>query len=83
MAVWGNKPAAKDVASSAADEPQWWGFWDPVEIRRLAEWINVTNDLKKTTDNSRSPVVSRTLDGLVKNITEYAALLEWRAQGEE
>lgn len=76
LAVWGTKPAEKDASPGVdADEPQWWGFWDSLEIRRLAEWITAANDLKTTGEPS--------LRTLAKNITEYATLLEWRAQGEE
>ncbi|KAE9411185.1 hypothetical protein BT96DRAFT_982958 [Gymnopus androsaceus JB14] len=85
LAVWGTEPTA--MGASATADKQWWGFWDPVEIHRLAEWISVTNDLKTTGDpSSGRPAASRTVEGLktlVKNIAEYATLLEWRAQGEE
>ncbi|KAJ4468133.1 hypothetical protein J3R30DRAFT_1677685 [Lentinula aciculospora] len=82
LAVWGNKPCAS--GTSHGDEPQWWGFWDPAEIRKLADWISITNGLQITYSSTGGAAHSREqLKTLVKGIAEYAALLEWRAQGED
>ncbi|KAJ3811480.1 hypothetical protein F5876DRAFT_64749 [Lentinula aff. lateritia] len=86
IAVWGKKPHG-NRANDGEDEPQWWGFWDPQEIRNLAEWLSITNDLKNSDSSSASSgnLAHSRNDWkiLVKRITEYATLLEWRTQGEE
>ncbi|KIJ61330.1 hypothetical protein HYDPIDRAFT_189618 [Hydnomerulius pinastri MD-312] len=54
LAVWGKRPPATertvvhdpdDSESESEDEDdddeQWWGFWDPEEIEKLASWVHV------------------------------------------
>lgn len=54
VGVWGRKPEGAIIAKSEdEDEDQttgddrdtWWGFWDPQEIKKVAEWIAMTNKL--------------------------------------
>ncbi|KAJ3999623.1 hypothetical protein F5050DRAFT_1736731 [Lentinula boryana] len=80
LAVWGKKPH-QNGAQDEDEEPQWWGFWDPAEIRRLADWLSITNG-SQTNDSSGddSTSVSKTL---VKGIANYANLLEWRILEED
>ncbi|KAJ3886055.1 hypothetical protein GG344DRAFT_82082 [Lentinula edodes] len=82
IAVWGKKPHGNGV-DEGGDEPQWWGFWDPQEIRNLAEWLSITNGLKSGPSGGVSTHSCNDLKILVKRLTEYAASLEWRTQGEE
>ncbi|KAF9070065.1 hypothetical protein BDP27DRAFT_1324227 [Rhodocollybia butyracea] len=81
LAVWGNHPSNE----ATGDKAQWWGFWDPVEIHKLADWVSVVNGLK-TNGSVEATAASRSSEGLknlVKGITEYATVLEWRIQGED
>lgn len=50
IAVWGKKPEGADEATQEEadederrddDEEAWWGFWQPAEISKLAEWIAI------------------------------------------
>lgn len=61
VGVWGRKPDGALVAKSEEDEEEddkekmvddvdkdvdeWWGFWDPAEISKVAEWIAMINNL--------------------------------------
>ncbi|KIK67136.1 hypothetical protein GYMLUDRAFT_37176 [Collybiopsis luxurians FD-317 M1] len=93
LAVHGTKPSGKGKnltsdanESPAADRPRWWGFWDPEEIHKLAEWLSITNGAVETNDSSRAPLTFCSSEGLkflVKGIKEYATLLEWRGKGED
>ena len=44
LAVWGSKPEGavidgdNEEDEDEEDVERWWGFWDPAEISRLAEW---------------------------------------------
>ena len=49
LAIWGRKPEGAAVAKvedddetededDEEDEERWWGFWDPTEVAKLAEW---------------------------------------------
>ncbi|KAJ4476905.1 hypothetical protein C8J55DRAFT_516079 [Lentinula edodes] len=82
IAVWGKKPHGNGV-NEGGDEPQWWGFWNPQEIRNLAEWLSITNGLKSDPSDGNSTRSCNDLKILVKRLTEYATSLEWRNQGEE
>ncbi|OBZ70555.1 hypothetical protein A0H81_09070 [Grifola frondosa] len=56
VAVWGNKPDGAILAHSEdsdseneeAEGEQWWGFWDPAEIRKVADWIDIKCHLGDT-----------------------------------
>ena len=53
ISVWGKKPVDGVVAADGDDDDgdsdddveRWWGIWQPDEIRRLADWIAVKNNL--------------------------------------
>ncbi|KAF5389370.1 hypothetical protein D9757_004268 [Collybiopsis confluens] len=82
LAVHGKEPPSGKVADQprdvVTDQPQWWGFWDPSEIRRLAEWLSITHGVSNSKPSSGSSIKT-----LVKNINEYATTLEWIAKGED
>ncbi|KAJ3984732.1 hypothetical protein F5890DRAFT_1410961 [Lentinula detonsa] len=80
LAVWGKKPH-ENGAQCEDEEPQWWGFWDPAEIRKLADWLSITNGSQ--TDDSSGDGPTSVLKTLVNGITNYANLLEWRILEEE
>ncbi|KAJ3733597.1 hypothetical protein DFJ43DRAFT_216290 [Lentinula guzmanii] len=80
LAVWGKKPH-ENGAQCEDEEPQWWGFWDPAEIRKLADWLSITNGSQ--TDDSSGGGSTSVLKTLVNGITNYANLLEWRILEEE
>jgi len=52
---------------------KWWGFHEPDEIRKVADWIAIETGLGLE-DGSQNGSAST----LVKGLQEYAALLEWR-----
>ena len=52
IAVWGEKPVDGLVPEPEDEEEEdiddaerWWGIWQPDEIRRLADWIAIKNDI--------------------------------------
>lgn len=51
ISVWGKKPvdgvvpAGEDDDDDVEDVERWWGIWQPNEIRRLADWIVIKNDI--------------------------------------
>ncbi|KAI0665936.1 hypothetical protein C8Q78DRAFT_1083504 [Trametes maxima] len=57
LAVWGRKPEDADVAKpdredddgeKGAEEDNtegWWGFWQPEEVSKLAEWLAIKHDI--------------------------------------
>lgn len=52
VGVWGRRPegALMTEDDEESDEEQeekeeWWGFWDPEEIKKVAEWIAMKNNL--------------------------------------
>ncbi|CAL1707212.1 unnamed protein product [Somion occarium] len=52
LAVWGRKPEGAEEAKGEDgdvlmddDSERWWGFWDPMEIHKLAAWLEVKNAL--------------------------------------
>lgn len=67
LAVKGDKPEGAVEAPRDSDSTEdiidsgketWWGFWDPVEIRKLAEWLEIKHGLSDgsdSTSNNRSP----------------------------
>lgn len=86
VSVWGRKPEGAQVPERGDDEESeedeeddhgdaWWGFWQPEEIYKLAEWISRKSNLpeddpkdKSKADGSRtksqSPV--HAVNGVVK-----------------
>lgn len=55
VAVWGTLPvgAAENEADQVEDEevnsdcPRWWGFYEPEEIFKMAEWIEASSEVGK------------------------------------
>ena len=54
IAVWGEKPVDGLVPEPEDDDEEeedidgaerWWGIWQPDEVRRLADWIAIKNDI--------------------------------------
>ncbi|OSX66129.1 hypothetical protein POSPLADRAFT_1131222 [Postia placenta MAD-698-R-SB12] len=53
IAVWGQLPEGAKVAKTDDEDDDgvdeggesWWGFWDPAEVRKVAEWIAVKCEL--------------------------------------
>ncbi|KAI0766519.1 hypothetical protein BC629DRAFT_1737547 [Irpex lacteus] len=56
VAVWGRKPEGADIAKRDDDEDDesdeesddecWWGFWQPEEITKMAEWLSIKSGLE-------------------------------------
>jgi len=62
VAVWGRKPAdaiavgnEEDVGMSYDEKEEWWGFWEPDQIRNLAQWIAMRNGLHEEVDPVNTP----------------------------
>lgn len=62
ISVWGKKPVDGVVPAGEDDDDvedveRWWGIWQPNEIRRLADWIAIKNDIAEgkrlTTDATK------------------------------
>ncbi|KAH0588862.1 hypothetical protein H2248_004653 [Termitomyces sp. 'cryptogamus'] len=71
VAVWGRKIP---VAGNEAGDERWWAFTDPVEIRKVANWIRI--DARIDPDGDAD--ANKPLALLVKGLYEYAQLLDWR-----
>ena len=104
VGVWGKKPpcegrsntqlANDDIISSNEEDGEeevekWWGFWEPEEIVKVADWIYIKSKLEDQEMEVGEPengTLSRTkndpakvqLKHLVTQLKDYAALLEWR-----
>ena len=71
VAVWGRKMS---VAGNEDVDERWWAFTDPVEIRKVADWIRIDARIDPDGDaDANKPLAS-----LVKGLNEYAQLLDWR-----
>ncbi|KAL0577031.1 hypothetical protein V5O48_004965 [Marasmius crinis-equi] len=94
LAVSGKRPSDADVDGGESDE-EWWVFWEPEEVKKLAGWISGRNGLDvkgedaaeaagaTVTATGGSNVRNQHLKTLVKNLQEYSTTLEWRCKGEE
>jgi hypothetical protein len=105
VSVWGKKPlsegrsknpqpAKNDTNNSDEEEDEaekWWGFWEPEEIIKVADWISIKSKLEDKEIQAGEPedgIFSQTkkdpakvqLKHLVTQLKDYAALLEWRAR---
>ena len=103
VSVWGKKPpyegrsnaqpAKNDTISSDEEDGEevekWWGFWEPEEIVKVADWIYIKSkleDQEMEAGGSENGALSQTkkdpakvqLKHLVTQLKDYAALLEWR-----
>jgi len=90
------QPAKSDTITISSDEEdgeeeveKWWGFWEPEEIVKVADWIYIKSkleDQEMEAGGSENGIVSQTkkdpvkvqLKHLVTQLKDYAALLEWR-----
>ena len=75
---------------------RWWGFWDPVKIRTLAEWLRISHErdlsqptsrpsTKSSKTSSSVPAEGPTVDtasiqDLSDKIVHYADMLAWRME---
>lgn len=75
VAVWGRKShiVGKDLNAVESDE-RWWAFTDPLEIRKVADWIRIDARI----DPNGHADVNQPLVSLIKGLNEYAQLLDWR-----
>ncbi|KAG6896801.1 hypothetical protein C0992_005951 [Termitomyces sp. T32_za158] len=76
VAVWGKKilTAGIDLDTVEHGNERWWAFTDPVEIRKVADWIRIDGAIDPNSDaDAKKPLAS-----LVKGLNEYAKLLDWR-----
>jgi hypothetical protein len=104
LAVWGRPPAGVEVMrrvrGDGDDEAEvdydndeyWWGFWNPADVLKLAEWIAMTHNLDEDADQSTSRTQSSgkqkkgstparsSLLALVTSLREHSKLLEWRVR---
>jgi len=105
VSVWGKKPPGEghsnaqparndtdeeDGENEDEDVEKWWGFWEPEEIVKVADWIYIKSKLEEDQEmeagGSESGTLSQTkkdpakvqLKHLVTQLKDYAALLEWR-----
>ncbi|KAG6866769.1 hypothetical protein C0991_011428 [Blastosporella zonata] len=75
LAVWGVKiPALGTSKDEEDDVERWWAFSEPVEIRKLADWIRTDAGI----DPYGEADATKPLALLVKGLNEHAALLDWR-----
>ncbi|GLB37681.1 hypothetical protein LshimejAT787_0407320 [Lyophyllum shimeji] len=70
----GKKNAAEDESDDEDADERWWGFYEPGDIRKLADWIRLDAGI----DPHGDAASDKPLAFLVKGLNEYAALLEWR-----
>ncbi len=91
IAVWGQKPktatllTSEDDSDEDAEMDQWWGFSDPEDIRKLADWLFIVSGLEE--DGPESPPTvgeavrnGNSIKALVHNLKEYATVLAWRCK---
>ncbi|KAF4620528.1 hypothetical protein D9613_000295 [Agrocybe pediades] len=101
MSVDGDEDRSEDEDSDDsedddADVEKWWGFWDPEEISKLAEWISIKSGIDEevqVSDKQSGSISSKTnghhvplsprqeqLKRLVVELNDYATLLQWRVR---
>ena len=103
VSVWGKKPPCEgrsnvqptknDTINSdeedGEDVEKWWGFWEPEEIVKVADWIYIKSKLEDqemeagepesgTSSQTKKDPAKVQLKHLVTQLKDYAALLEWR-----
>lgn len=93
VAVWGKKPDEGGASKSTeGNTEKWWGFWEPEEISKLAEWISIESGFDDEADptasgsegsaptKEKAPLPPRTaqLKRLITGLKDYSSLLEWR-----
>jgi hypothetical protein len=107
ISVWGKKPpceghsnaqpARNDTISSDEEDEEeevekWWGFWEPEEIVKAADWIYIKSKLDEhqemevggsenaTLSQAKKDPAKVQLKHLVTQLKDYAALLGWRTR---
>ncbi|KAG5647052.1 hypothetical protein DXG03_001422 [Asterophora parasitica] len=71
--------AQGDVVEEDEDVEQWWGFYEPADIRKIADWIRIDAGI----DPYEGEDVSKPLAALIRGLNEYGALLEWRLKDDK
>ncbi|THU95371.1 hypothetical protein K435DRAFT_966477 [Dendrothele bispora CBS 962.96] len=90
LAVFGKRPVGENISGDEADSDEWWVFAETEDIQKLSEWISMvygsSTTVEETTSSAsatpKSPHNER-IDGLVKNIKDFANTLEWRIKGDD
>ena len=70
IVIWGTAPVGSKIKHDERS-PQWWGFYDPEDIRKVAAWVNQMGATDNEDDENHP-------SSLRNNLKEYAALLDWR-----
>ena len=86
VAVWGKpypKAGRTDNSDEDGDESKWYGFYEPEEINRLAEWISVKSNLEDEGNTQVPRPRTEHLKRLVAELKDYATLLDWRARDDK
>ncbi|KAJ2922753.1 hypothetical protein H1R20_g14379, partial [Candolleomyces eurysporus] len=96
--VWGKKPPSaftptkEDEDSDVEmdeDADAWWCFHEPEDIKKLAEWLVIDNDLEEKEEkgsNSKAASLSpeqASLKQLVSSLKDFGSLLEWRSRDDK
>ena len=97
LAVKGNKPEGaleppreSDAMEVDSGAESWWGFWDPVEIRKLAEWLEIkhgldndssVNSTKLTNGSSQSKGKAKSNSSVLSLSREPSPLSDLSANG--
>ncbi|RXW22998.1 hypothetical protein EST38_g2871 [Candolleomyces aberdarensis] len=98
--VWGKKPPSaftppkeeEDEDSDVDmddDADAWWCFHEPEDIKKLAEWLAIDNDLEEKEEkgsNSKAASLSpeqAALKQLVSSLKDFGSLLEWRTRDDK
>lgn len=81
-----------DMADEDVGVEKWWGFWEPEEIVKVAEWIAIKSGLDEDVQisdrqivGSGAPLTPRLeqIKRLVIELKDYAALLQWRIRDDK
>lgn len=82
-----NADSAVDrVRNATNDGPQWWGFWDPREIDKLADWISLKSGFGAEDESASAPATHKATmppreaqrRRLIAGLKDYSSLLDWR-----
>ena len=104
--VWGKKPPSAftpleededgdtKMEEEEEEEEGWWCFSEPEDIKKLAEWLALANDLEDEKKDSKSAstngAAATVLDSeqlavkaVVGSLKDFGTLLEWRLREEK
>lgn len=73
------KTDSSDGDDKEQEAEKWWGFWEPEEIVKVADWIFIKSKLEDEEIQTKDPAKVQ-LRHLVAQLKDYAALLEWRTR---